>query len=72
MKDSVKYVNHKRDYAIKNRHIPRQRPDPLGLCLRCGYELTYCGEPFSLEIRCDKCGTVNIYKDSQQPIGVED
>lgn len=39
----------------------------VGYCLNCGERLSYCGRAFSTEIRCSKCGKVNIYEDSQQP-----
>ena len=38
------------------------------MCLVCGNRLTLCGLPFSLEIRCGKCNTVNIYRHYTQPI----
>lgn len=42
----------------------------LGFCLSCGHKLTLCGLPFSAEIECRKCFTVNVYSSSQQPVGV--
>lgn len=41
-------------------------------CLACGAFLSYCGKPFSAEIKCPSCGAINIYEDSQQPKGLKD
>ena len=41
--------------------------DSIGYCLRCKAGITYCGEPFSADISCPKCGAVNEFENSQQP-----
>ena len=38
-----------------------------GRCLNCGVRITYCGAPFTLEVTCQGCGTVNVYEDSKKP-----
>lgn len=43
-------------------------PSGLGYCLNCGARVSFCGKPFSAEIRCPKCGAVNVYENSQQPM----
>jgi predicted RNA-binding Zn-ribbon protein involved in translation (DUF1610 family) len=39
-------------------------------CLACRKKLSYCGKPFSAEIACPNCGTVNVYRESQRPEGM--
>jgi len=41
-------------------------------CLACGNFLSYCGKPFSAELKCPSCGAVNIYENSQQPKGLKE
>jgi hypothetical protein len=50
--------------------LPRaglRKRDMIGLCLRCGHRLTYCGKPFTAEMPCVKCLGINIYAESWQP-----
>lgn len=42
----------------------------IGNCLTCGARLTYCGLPFSADIACRLCLSVNRYLHSQQPIAI--
>jgi ribosomal protein L37AE/L43A len=44
----------------------------IGRCLRCGHRLTLCGIPFTAEIQCDKCLSVNTYSESRQPVSARD
>lgn len=41
--------------------------ESMGYCLACGARLSFCGSPFTADIRCRKCGAVNVYEESQQP-----
>jgi hypothetical protein len=42
-----------------------------GDCLQCGYRLSVCGRPFTADIQCPKCNTVNAYVESYQPVTVK-
>ena len=42
-----------------------------GSCLNCAREFSYCGKPFTADLKCPYCGTVNIYEDSQQPVRIK-
>ena len=63
--------------TIPERSHPQEAPNEskrrlrrkamVGLCLRCGSELTFCGKPFSAAIPCRKCLCVNIYEESIRP-----
>jgi hypothetical protein len=51
---------------------PNRRParrSMMGFCLKCGHKVTYFGKPFTAEIPCSKGLFINIFIDSQQPIG---
>lgn len=51
----------------------RQAPQsPVGNCINCGYRLTYCGKPFTADVECSKCHVINHFRNSQQPIHVDD
>jgi len=41
-----------------------------GRCLSCGQRLTLCGVPFTADIMCAKCLTVNVYESSLKPVRV--
>jgi hypothetical protein len=56
----------------KRRHRAVERPQFVGLCLKCCSRLTLCGKPFSADIRCSKCFIINVFRDSQQPVAVRD
>jgi len=43
----------------------------IGLCINCGKRVIYCGRPFTDEIPCPHCGTVNVYEESQQPVRIK-
>jgi hypothetical protein len=58
------YPNKERGEGVKR--ITRR--ESTGLCLGCGGKLTFCGVPFTADILCRKCNTINVYKDSQQPV----
>jgi DNA-directed RNA polymerase subunit RPC12/RpoP len=42
----------------------------VGICLGCGRKLTFCGSPFTADIECPKCNYINVFVESQQPMGV--
>ena len=44
------------------------RSTSIGKCLNCGKRLSFCGKPFTADLRCPNCGAVNVYRDSQQPL----
>ena len=47
----------------------RVSADPaVGLCLCCSHRITLCGKPFTADIECSKCHTINNFRDSQQPV----
>jgi hypothetical protein len=58
---------HKNNHQKSDAHANLRATD-LGLCLRCGERISRCGRPFTDSITCHKCGAVNIYEDSQQPV----
>ena len=39
----------------------------VGYCLACKKQLSVCGKPFTDTLRCRSCGSVNVYRESQQP-----
>lgn len=47
------------------------RPSAIGMCLKCGKRLSFCGKPFTDDIRCPNCGAVNQYVESQQPVRIK-
>ncbi len=51
----------------RNRNKKAAMDRGNSICLGCGEHLAYCGEPFTAQIRCPKCGAVNVYEESQQP-----
>jgi hypothetical protein len=42
----------------------------LGMCLGCGLRLTLCGARFTADIKCPNCMYINVFVESQQPIGI--
>lgn len=40
----------------------------IGLCLGCGRRITLCGRPFTSEVECANCHTINVFQESQQPV----
>jgi len=42
----------------------------VGMCLGCGRRLTLCGARFTADIKCPNCMYINVFLDSQQPIGI--
>lgn len=48
-------------------HKTRKQSDNLGYCLNCGQRLTHCGLPFTLDVTCNHCNSVNVYIDSVKP-----
>jgi len=44
-------------------------PD-VGMCLNCGRKLTLCGIPFTLDVVCSKCSSINHFYNSEQPVRV--
>src|SRR5688500_9966004 len=44
----------------------------IGRCLSCGFEVSRCAVPFSAELTCCKCHTVNVYEDSRQPTKIRE
>ena len=58
----------KRQNRSTNTEYARPSSSKIGVCIKCGKQVSYCGKPFSAEIACPHCGAVNVYEDSQQPI----
>ncbi len=46
--------------------------DKYGKCLNCAARLTFCGQPFTSDIACPKCGVVNVYVESFQPVRLKE
>lgn len=42
------------------------------ICLGCGEHLAISAVPFSGEIACPECGSVNVFKSSQHPSALRD
>lgn len=42
--------------------------DKNGKCLNCKAQMSFCGLPYSAEISCPKCGAVNVFEESFQPV----
>ena len=59
----------KADRGTEKQRILQKRRDSIGMCINCGRRITLCGKPFSAEIPCHKCLYINVFKDSQQPVG---
>ncbi len=57
----------KRISTGKRKYRTTDEEKMIGNCLKCGTRLTFCGRPFSAEIRCRNCGSLNIFTHSQQP-----
>jgi hypothetical protein len=55
--------------VMKKKPRRFRKVDAIGLCLKCGHRLTFCGQPFTAEIPCSKCLYINVYKESRQPVG---
>lgn len=51
---------------------PRNKSDMVGMCLKCSSRLSLCGAPFTADLECPKCGAVNGYEDSFQPVRLKD
>lgn len=56
----------------RRQHDKQQKHSPIGYCLGCKSELSRCAVPFSAELLCRKCNVINVYKDSQQPVGMRE
>ncbi len=56
------------DIGTKNRRGRVCADKAVGLCLSCSHRITLCGKPFTADIECSKCHTINNFRDSQQPV----
>ena len=45
--------------------------DKYGKCLACHAQMTFCGKPFTADIACPKCGAVNVFIESFQPVSLK-
>jgi hypothetical protein len=45
-----------------------RKRDCIGLCLKCGHRVSFCGKPFTASIPCRHCLYINIYRESRQPV----
>ncbi len=64
-------MSNKSDVKSKyKRRAPYKYGGPVGMCLGCGERLTLCGVQFTLDVHCDKCNSINVYIDSQQPLAL--
>lgn len=50
--------------------ISQKRQSQVGICLGCGHRLTFCGSPFTADVKCAKCFYINVFVESQQPVGI--
>ena len=41
-------------------------------CLKCGSRLSFCGMPFTADLECPKCGAINAYEASFQPVRLKE
>lgn len=53
------------------RHSAASRSDYIGMCLSCNRRLTYCGKPFTAQIVCRNCLSINVYEQSLKPARLE-
>jgi hypothetical protein len=67
MDESTKNATSQENKSKNSGH----RATNSGYCLKCGYRLSVCGRPFTTDIQCPKCGTVNSYVQSYQPVTVK-
>jgi len=44
----------------------------VGVCLNCAANLSFCGKPFTADLECPKCGAVNAYDASFQPVRLKE
>ncbi len=56
--------------STQNRGRLRKK-DKIGFCLNCGSRLSFCGYPFTADLKCPKCGAVNAYVASYQPVSLK-
>ena len=42
-----------------------------GDCLECAARVSVCGRPFTADLTCPRCGAVNAYENSLQPVRVK-
>ena len=47
----------------------KTKSDCIGLCLKCGHRVTFCGKPSTAEMPFCKCLYINKFENSQQPVG---
>jgi hypothetical protein len=52
----------------KSVHKSNAKRKAIGMCIKCGHKITFCGKPFSAEIPCSKCLFINVFQESQQPV----
>lgn len=57
------------DEAVKIGYKTKRKSKNIGMCIKCGHKLTFCGRPFTAEIPCVNCLYINTFKESQQPVG---
>ncbi len=61
-------VNSQTPNSSHRMNAAQKRVKFTGLCLNCGNKVTFCGRPFTADVRCAKCSYINHFDESQQPI----
>jgi hypothetical protein len=63
------------DLRVVGQMVPSSksiiRARSTGYCLNCKAQLSFCGKPFTADLICAKCGVVNVYQESQQPVRIK-
>ena len=61
-------VNNKTPNGVRKHNTAIKRAIATGLCMNCGNKITFCGRPFTADIKCNKCRVINQFRMSQQPV----
>ena len=64
MQESMK----KQKNNAPERQYSLERQIATGLCIGCGHKVSLCGRPFTADIECSKCNSINKFRNSQQPV----
>jgi len=54
--------------AMHRQTVSEKRASATGLCKKCGNKITFCGRPFTADIKCCKCNIINQFRMTQQPV----
>lgn len=61
-------VNSQTPNRVRSQNTANRRAKFTGMCMNCGNKVTFCGRPFTADVRCCKCKYINSFKASYQPV----